>query len=100
MRRLVVFVFLLIGLPLAAPAQDLRLPNAQGSLKFAVIGDAGQPGSGQTAIAKQMVAWRTRFPFELVIMTAHDERIGPENCLLPSPAVLVRRDARIGGSAA
>jgi predicted phosphodiesterase len=69
MRRLPVFVLLLIGLPLAAPAQDLRLPNRKGSLKFAVIGDSGQPGSGQTAIAKQMVTWRTRFPFEFVLMT-------------------------------
>jgi hypothetical protein len=69
MRQLPVFVLLLIGLPLAAPAQDLRLPNQQGSLKFAVIGDSGQPGSGQMAIAKQMATWRARFPFELVVMT-------------------------------
>jgi predicted phosphodiesterase len=68
MQRLLVFVLLLVGLPLAAPAQDPRLPNQQGSLKFAVIGDAGQPGSGQTAVAQQMAAWRTRFPFEFVVM--------------------------------
>ena len=69
MRRLPVFVLLLIGLPLATPAQDLRLPNREGSLKFAIIGDSGQPGSGQRAIAKQMVTSRTRFPFEFVLMT-------------------------------
>ena len=69
MRRLIPIVLLLVALPAAASAQELRLPNQQGSLKVAVIGDAGQPGSGQTAIAKQMAEWRTRFPFELVLMT-------------------------------
>ena len=51
------------------PTADPRLPNKAGSLKFAVIGDSGQPGGGQTAIANQMVKWRARFPFEFVIMT-------------------------------
>jgi predicted phosphodiesterase len=55
--------------PTIGPIKDLRLPNKQGSLKFAVIGDSGQPGGGQTAIANQMVKWRARFPFEFVIMT-------------------------------
>jgi 3',5'-cyclic AMP phosphodiesterase CpdA len=68
MRRLVVLVLLVFGLPLAAPAQDLRLPNKAGSVKFAVIGDSGQPGKGQNAIARQMANWRTRFPFEFVLM--------------------------------
>ena len=69
MRRIVVFALLLSGLSLAAGAQELRLPNTEGSVKFAVIGDSGQPGSGQMAVAKQMAAWRTRFPFEFVLMT-------------------------------
>ena len=68
MRRLVVLVLLLVGLPLAVPAQELRLPNKPGSVKFAIIGDSGQPGTGQVAVAKQMEAWRTRFPFEFVLM--------------------------------
>lgn len=55
--------------PTISPAQNVRLPNKPGSLKFAVIGDSGQPGGGQTAIAEQMAKWRARFPFELVIMT-------------------------------
>ena len=69
MRRIAVFALLLSGLSLAAGAQELRLPNKEGSVKFAVIGDSGQPGSGQVAVAKQMAAWRTRFPFEFVLMT-------------------------------
>jgi predicted phosphodiesterase len=68
MRRLVVLVLLIVGLPLAASAQDLRLPNKADSVKFAVIGDSGQPVKGQNAIAKQMESWRTRYPFEFVLM--------------------------------
>ena len=69
MRRLLVLTLFFFGLPLNPSAQDLRLPNQNGSVKFAVIGDAGQPGSGQRAIAQQMVKWRATYPFEFVIMT-------------------------------
>ena len=78
MRRLAGILLLIAALPSAALAQDLRLPNARDSLKFAVIGDSGQPGSGQTSVAKQMAAWRTRFPFEFVIMTG-DNLYGSES---------------------
>jgi len=67
MRRLSVLVLAFV-LPLTAAAQELRLPNADGSLKFAVIGDTGEPSSGQSAIAKQMVAWRGKFPFKFALM--------------------------------
>jgi hypothetical protein len=77
MRRLSMLIVLLAALPIAAAAQDLRLPNTSGSLKLAVIGDSGQTGSGQTAIARQMVAWRTQFPFEMVLMTG-DNLYGKE----------------------
>lgn len=78
MRRLLAVVLAMtVGLPLAAAAQELRLPNKDGSVKFAVIGDAGQPGRGQTAIAKQMATWRNFFPFEFVLMTG-DNLYGKE----------------------
>ena len=54
--------------PTMAPTQNFKLPNKEGSLKFAVIGDTGQPGSGQTAVATQMATWRKSFPFEFAIM--------------------------------
>jgi 3',5'-cyclic AMP phosphodiesterase CpdA len=66
-RRSLIIVLLFVAVPLLA--QDLRLPNKPGSLKFAVIGDSGQPGDGQDAVAAQMAAFRARFPFELVLMT-------------------------------
>ena len=81
MGHLLVVAFLLASQsagPTIGPTKDLRLPNKQGSLKFAVIGDSGQPGGGQTAIANQMVKWRGRFPFEFVIMTG-DNLYGRES---------------------
>jgi 3',5'-cyclic AMP phosphodiesterase CpdA len=78
MRHSLVVALLFAALPSLAPAQDLRLPNKPGSLKFAVIGDSGQPGSGQTAIARQMTTLRARFPFEFVLMTG-DNLYGRES---------------------
>jgi hypothetical protein len=77
MRRLSVLV-LALALPLAAAAQELRLPNKDGSVKFAVIGDTGQPGPGQTGVAKQMANWRTRFPFKFALMMG-DNLYGAES---------------------
>jgi hypothetical protein len=78
MRRRFLIIAILLTLPLAVPAQDLRLPNQPNGLKFAVIGDSGQPGSGQTSVAQQMAAWRARFPFEFVLMTG-DNLFGSES---------------------
>jgi hypothetical protein len=77
MRHRIAFACLFVAISLAARAQDLRLPNREGAVKFAVIGDSGQPGAGQTNIAKQMTAWRGRFPFEFVLM-AGDNLYGSE----------------------
>src|SRR5688572_11302128 len=77
MRRVALIAILLVGLPMAGATQELRLPNKPGSLKFAVIGDTGQPGSGQTGVARQMQAWRARFPFEFALMVG-DNLYGSE----------------------
>jgi len=76
MRRALVVALVLV-LPLKAAAQELRLPNKDGSLKFAVIGDSGQPGSGQTAVARQMNLWRARYPFKFALMVG-DNLYGTE----------------------
>jgi 3',5'-cyclic AMP phosphodiesterase CpdA len=78
MSHLFVVALLLIAFPPLAAGQDLRLPNKAGSIKFAVLGDSGQPGTGQTAIANQMVKWRARFPFDFVLMTG-DNLYGRES---------------------
>ena len=77
MRRLLFIALCFVAVPSLSAAQELRLPNKPGSLKFAIIGDSGQPGSGQNAIAKQLTNWRARFPFEFVLMTG-DNLYGSE----------------------
>ena len=77
MRRFLFIALLLLGTSSFLLAQDLRLPNKPVSLKFAIIGDSGQPGKGQTAVAKQLTNWRGRFPFEFVLMTG-DNLYGTE----------------------
>jgi hypothetical protein len=72
-----IVILLFTGLTYVS-AQELRLPNKPGSIKFAVIGDTGEPGPGQTAVAKQMATWRTRFPFEFALM-AGDNLYGRES---------------------
>jgi calcineurin-like phosphoesterase family protein len=68
MRRLLMSVLLLVGLTVAVTAQDLKLPMKMGSVKFAVIGDTGTGDSHQLAVARQLAAYRGKFPFEFVIM--------------------------------
>jgi predicted phosphodiesterase len=67
-RRLLTMLLLV---PLAlwtATAQEVTLPNATGSLKFAAIGDSGSGDSEQYDVANQMARFRGKFPFEMVIM--------------------------------
>ena len=52
----------------ARTASDLTLPNRKDSVKFLAMGDMGTGDPPQYEIAKQMVAWRSKFPFEFVIM--------------------------------
>ena len=53
----------------AAGAQDLKLPNKDGSVKFAVLGDWGTGAKEQYQVGEQMAAFHTRFPFTFVVTT-------------------------------
>ena len=53
---------------LSPDAGALALPVRDGSVRFAVIGDAGRGDRWQQEVADQMVAWRARFPFTFVLM--------------------------------
>jgi 3',5'-cyclic AMP phosphodiesterase CpdA len=46
----------------------LALPLQDGSVRFAVIGDSGRGDRPQHDVARQMVNWRARFPFDFVLM--------------------------------
>jgi 3',5'-cyclic AMP phosphodiesterase CpdA len=48
-------------------AEAVPLPNAEGSLKFGVLGDFGTGDRDQYQLADQMAKLRARFPFELVV---------------------------------
>jgi len=67
MRRLIVLVLLLAGVT-ALPAQELRLPLKEGSLKFAVIGDSGTGDKHQISVANMLTKTRAKFPFSFVLM--------------------------------
>jgi 3',5'-cyclic AMP phosphodiesterase CpdA len=45
-------------------------------VRFAVIGDSGRGDTPQHEVARQMVTWRTRFPFDFVVMLG-DNIYGP-----------------------
>ena len=47
---------------------ELALPRKDGSVRFAVIGDSGRGDQAQHEIARQMIAWREKFPFDFVVM--------------------------------
>jgi hypothetical protein len=67
MRRCVVALIVVLAGAIAT-AQDLRLPNKSGSIKFAVIGDTGTGDKHQVAVAKQIATFRSQFQFPFVIM--------------------------------
>lgn len=46
----------------------LTLPVKKDSVKFAVIGDTGTGDKHQYAVAKELTAWRSTFPYSFVIM--------------------------------
>jgi len=77
MRRLLLIAVLVASLPFQITGQELRLPNKAGSVKFAVLGDTGTGGKEQVAIANELTTWRTRFPFDFVIL-AGDNMYGGE----------------------
>ena len=43
-------------------------PQRDGSVRMAIIGDSGRGDRPQNEVAEQMVAWRQKFPFDLVLM--------------------------------
>ena len=55
----------------------LTLPNANRSIKFAVIGDSGRGWKPQHEVAAQMVAFRERFTFDFVLMVGDNIYEGP-----------------------
>ena len=68
MSRLIVALTLFIAGAAVPMAQDVGLPNKADSLKFAIIGDSGTGSSAQYSVAKQLIAARSAFPYDFVLM--------------------------------
>jgi predicted phosphodiesterase len=71
----------MVGLVLAlasVAAQEVTLPNKQGSVKFAVMGDNGDGSREQYETASTMAKVHQRYPFETVIMLG-DNIYGSQN---------------------
>jgi predicted phosphodiesterase len=55
----------------------LTLPNAERSIKFAIIGDSGRGSKEQHDVAAQMEAYRRRFDYKFVLMAGDNIYEGP-----------------------
>ena len=71
----VAFCVAFAAMSVSVHAQELTLPLKAGSVRFSAIGDMGDGGKEQYAIAGQMVAYRGKFPFDFVLMLG-DNLIG------------------------
>lgn len=67
LRPSLALVVLLTVAPLVAAVQ-VRLPNKEGSLRLAVIGDSGTGGKSQYEVGNRLAEARLAFPFEIVLM--------------------------------
>ncbi len=65
--RFSIAIVLVAGLQ-AATCPELKLPLAQNSVRFAVIGDSGTGEPAQYETAAEMTACRQPFPFDFVLM--------------------------------
>jgi hypothetical protein len=63
--------------PGAVGRDQLALPNADRSIKFAIIGDSGRGTKEQHEVAAQMEAYRQRFDFTFVLMAGDNIYEGP-----------------------
>ena len=66
-RRAALLLALLAWPPLAR-AQTIDLPNKDGSVRFAVMGDTGRGDAGQLEMAKMMEMVHAKFPFTFMVM--------------------------------
>jgi hypothetical protein len=65
-------------------AGALGWETSRGSVRFAIIGDAGRGDGPQHDVAAQMEKWREQFPFDLVLMLGDNiyDRHTPEDYVL------------------
>ena len=77
MRRLLVTT-LVASAAVSVYAGQWTLPMKEGSVRFAIIGDAGTGGSAQRRVAAQIIKARAQFPFDFALMLG-DNLYGDED---------------------
>lgn len=81
----------------------LAWETKRGAVRFAIIGDSGRGDVPQHEVAAEMVRWRERFPFDLVVMLGDNiyDRHTPEDYVLKfEEPYKVLRDAGVKFQAA
>jgi predicted MPP superfamily phosphohydrolase len=68
MQRILIRALLGAILAVPAAAQQVTLPQAKGSVRFAIIGDSGTGERPQYETAERLRLAREQFPFEFVLM--------------------------------
>ena len=63
--------------PASIAKDQLALPNADRSIKFAIIGDSGRGDQPQHEVAAQMAAYRQRFDYKFALMAGDNIYEGP-----------------------
>lgn len=76
LRPLALLIVVLAAAPLSA-SLEVRLPNKEGSLRMAVIGDTGTGTKSQYEVGTRLVEARQAFPYEIVLMLG-DNMYGAE----------------------
>ena len=71
-RSAIVCCVALAAISLSVGAQELKMPVKPDSVRFAAIGDMGNGGKEQYAVAGQMVSYHGKFPFDFVLMLGDD----------------------------
>ena len=77
-RRIALSIISLLIAIASVAAQDVTLPNKQGSVKFAVMGDNGNGTKRQYEVADMMAKVQEKFPYDMVIMLG-DNMYGSQN---------------------
>ena len=68
LAALIAVLAFMLPAAVTADAVKLTLPIKKDSIKFAVIGDTGTGDKHQIAVAQQLTAARSQFPYDFVIM--------------------------------
>jgi hypothetical protein len=76
MRRLLLLLALVSSQTVWLWAQDVSLPLKPGSVRFAAIGDMGTGEPAQYEIAKRMLEFHQKYPFNFVIMQGDNIYLG------------------------